>query len=176
MGRKPIGLAAIQSGLDTLRRRVRVRRTPLASIVIRLPGGRSIAAQEYGNPAGPPVFYFHGWPASRLEAAIIPALPVRLSALDRPGYGRSSPCPGRSLLDWAQDVACVADRLGLAKFYIVGLSGGGLFAAACAHELPDRVLGVALVCRCRQRPTQHAQRAWGTYIASAAIPGRRTGC
>lgn len=115
-------------------------------MLFRLPDGRAIAAEEYGDPAGPPIFYFHGWPASRLEAGLVPSLPVRLLALDRPGYGQSSPCPGRSLLDCAQDVAWIADRLGVEKFHIIGLSGGGPFAAACAYALPDRVLGMALIC------------------------------
>ncbi|MGI4944133.1 MAG: alpha/beta fold hydrolase, partial [Janthinobacterium lividum] len=97
-----------------------------------------ISVEEYGDPAGPPVLYFHGWPASRLEAGLIPDLSVRLLALDRPGYGRSTPQPGRTLLDWPADVAAVADRLGLAKFHVVGLSGGGPYAAACALALPDR--------------------------------------
>lgn len=132
--------------MATLRRRVRVRRTRLASLVVCLPDGRSIAVEEYGNPAGPPVLYFHGWPASRLEAGLIPNVSVRLLALDRPGYGKSSPYPGRSLLGWAADVACVADQLGLQQFHVVGLSGGGPFAAACAYALPERVLGLALVC------------------------------
>ncbi len=114
-------------------------------MLIRLPGGGALAVEEYGDPAGPPVFYFHGWPASRLEAGLIPSLPVRLLAIDRPGYGRSTPQPGRTLLDWPRDVAIVADRLGLAQFYVVGLSGGAPFAAACAYAMPNRVRGVALV-------------------------------
>ena len=105
-----------------------------------------IAAEEYGDPAGPTVFYFHGWPASRLEAALIPDLPARLLALDRPGYGRSSPHPGRTLLDWPRDVAQVADRLGLERFHVVGLSGGAPYAVACAYAMPERVRSAALVC------------------------------
>ncbi len=105
-----------------------------------------MAVEEYGDPDGPVVLYFHGWPASRLEAGLIPDLPVRLLAFDRPGYGRSSPQPGRTLLDWPRDVADVADRLGLDRFHVVGLSGGAPYAAACAYALPHRVLGVALVC------------------------------
>ncbi len=105
-----------------------------------------MAVEEYGDPAGPVVLYFHGWPASRLEAGLIPDLPVRLLALDRPGYGRSSPQPGRTLLDWPRDVADVADRLGLDRFHVVGLSGGAPYAVACAYELPHRVVGAALVC------------------------------
>jgi len=114
--------------------------------MVRLPDGRTIAVEEYGDPCGPVVLYFHGWPASRLEAGLIPDLPVRLLALDRPGYGRSSPQPGRTLLDWPKDVLDVADRLGLDRFYVVGLSGGAPYAVACAYALPDRVLGAALVC------------------------------
>lgn len=145
LGRASVGLAGLKSGVEALSRRVRVRKSGLASIVVRLPDGRVIAVEEYGDPTGSPVFYFHGWPASRLEAGLIPNLPVRLLALDRPGYGRSTPNPGRSLLDWPRDVAFVADRLGLQHFHVVGLSGGGPFAAACAYVLSDRVLGVALV-------------------------------
>ena len=122
------------------------RETAAPSFVVRLPDGRVIAIEEYGNPAGPTVLYFHGWPASRLEAGLIPDLPVRLLALDRPGYGRSSPHPGRTLLDWPRDVAEVADRLGLQRFHVVGLSGGAPFAVACAYALPQRVRGAALVC------------------------------
>ncbi len=136
----------VSQGLKRLARRTRLPASAAPSLTVRLRDGRVIAVEEYGDPAGVPVLYFHGWPASRLEAGLIPDLPVRLLALDRPGYGRSSPHPGRTLLDWPADVAAVADRLGLAKFHIVGLSGGGPYAAACAYALPDRVLGVAMVC------------------------------
>ncbi len=115
------------------------------ALLTRLPDGRSIAVEEYGDPAGPVTLYFHGWPACRLEAGLIPDLPARLLAFDRPGYGGSSTQPGRSLQDWPRDVASVADRLGLDRFHVVGLSGGAPFAAACAHAMPDRVLGLALV-------------------------------
>lgn len=136
----------VRLALKRFGKRARLRRTALPSIVVRLPDGRVIAVEEYGDPNGVPVLYFHGWPASRLEAGLIGNLPVRLLAFDRPGYGRSTSSPGRSLLDWPVDVASVADRLGLGRFYIVGLSGGGPFAAACAYAMPHRIAGLALVC------------------------------
>ncbi len=141
----------VSRALKRLRHRRRATRqegqaAAAPSFAVRVPDGRVIAVEEYGDPAGPTVLYFHGWPASRLEAGLIPDLPVRLLALDRPGYGRSSPHPGRSLLDWPRDVADVADRLGLGRFYVVGLSGGAPFATACAYALPQRVRGAALVC------------------------------
>jgi len=116
----------VSQGLKSLARPRLLVPSAAPSLTVRLPDGRVIAVEEYGNPAGPPVLYFHGWPASRLEAGLIPDLPVRLLALDRPGYGRSTPHAGRKLL--------------------VGLSGGGPYAAACALALPDRVLGAAMVC------------------------------
>jgi pimeloyl-ACP methyl ester carboxylesterase len=97
-----------------------------------------------GDPSGKPVFYCHGWPASRLEAALIPDLPVRLIAMDRPGYGASTRQPGRTLLDWPADVVALADHLGIGRFHVVGVSGGAPYALACAAALP-RVAGAALV-------------------------------
>ena len=141
----PFSLRASQGLKRFVRRTRRIVSTP-PSLLVRLADGRVIAVEEYGDPAGAPVFYFHGWPASRLEAGLIQDVPVRLLSLDRPGYGRSSPQRGRTLLDWPADVAAVADRLGLKQFHVVGLSGGGPYAAACAYALPDRVLGVSLVC------------------------------
>ena len=113
---------------------------------VHLADKRIIAVQEYGDPAGMPVLYFHGFPACRLEAGLIADLPVRLLAFDRPGYGGSSPQPGRTLVDWPQDVAQVADRLGIDDLHIVGLSGGGPYAAACAALLGGRVRSLSLVC------------------------------
>ena len=104
-----------------------------------------MAVEEYGDPDGPVVLYFHGWPACRLEAGLIADLPVRLIAFDRPGYGRSTMRPGRTLLGWPDDVAFVADRLSLDSFSVVGLSGGAPYAAACAYALGDRVRALALV-------------------------------
>ncbi len=113
--------------------------------MIRLPDGRSLGVSEFGDPAGRPVFYMHGWPASRLEAALLPGLRVRLIAVDRPGYGASDPKPGRTILDIAADVASAADELGLARFAVAGVSGGGAYALACAHALPDRVTSAAIM-------------------------------
>lgn len=68
---------------------------------------------------------------------------VRWLSHDRPGYGVSSPRDGRTVAAVAADVAAVADAAGVARFAVMGASGGGPHALACAGVLGDRVLGVA---------------------------------
>jgi pimeloyl-ACP methyl ester carboxylesterase len=91
----------------------------------------------------------HGTPGSRYQVAYrvepIVAAEVRFIALDRPGYGYSSYHPKRRLADAATDVACLAEHLGIERFGILGYSGGGPYAAACARLLPDRVRVAGLV-------------------------------
>jgi pimeloyl-ACP methyl ester carboxylesterase len=117
---------------------------------IRLVDGRTLACLELGDPAGPLVLYFHGYPGSRLEARVAAAaaarLGVRLLAIDRPGFGQSTFQVGRTIAGWASDVAALADRLELGRFSIIGVSGGGPYALACAALLPDRLARVALLC------------------------------
>lgn len=116
--------------------------------VIRLSDGRRLGYAETGDANGTPVLFFHGFGTTRVvcpseEPAI--DLGVRLIAVDRPGIGLSDPLPGRNLLSWPADVAELADRLELECFAIVGWSGGGPYALACGHELPDRVSAIAAV-------------------------------
>ena len=117
---------------------------------LRLDDGRELSFCELGDPHGTPVFAFHGTPGSHRmfgpmhEDAL--RLGVRLIAPDRPGYGASDYVPDRRLLDWPRDVAAIADFLGIAKFGVFGVSGGGPHAAVCAHQLAPRLLGAALVC------------------------------
>ena len=117
---------------------------------LRLADGRMLACLELGEPAGPPVLYFHGYPGSRLEARVIAAaagrLGLRLLAVDRPGFGQSTFQPGRRIGEWAADIGALADQLALGRFSVVGVSGGAPYALACAASLPDRLARVALVC------------------------------
>ncbi len=116
---------------------------------LTLAGGRRLGYAEYGKPGGEPALYFHGHPGSRLEPLFAGDAPeragVRLIALDRPGYGISDFQDGRTLAGWARDVAEVADQLGFETFSVIGSSGGGPYALACAHELPERVTRAGVI-------------------------------
>ncbi len=123
--------------------------SPRVDAAIRLPDRRRLAYAEYGDRTGVPVFVFHGLPGSRLGWSMLPdsSLPAaaRIVAPDRPGYGASDPNPGRTLLQWATDVEALADSLGIGKFAIVGISGGGPGALACAWKMPERLTAVGIV-------------------------------
>jgi pimeloyl-ACP methyl ester carboxylesterase len=115
---------------------------------IRLHDGRSLGLAEYGDPTGKPVFFFQGTPSSRLmhpDASISASLGARVITLDRPGFGLSDFQPGRCLLDWPDDVVEVADQLALARFAVVGISGGGPYVAACAYKIPRRLAAAGIV-------------------------------
>jgi len=116
---------------------------------IEVEDGRVIAYDEWGDLSGRPMFQLHGTPGSRLgrhpDATLYPSLHLHVITIDRPGYGGSTAVPGRRVSHAAHDVAAVADELGLERFLVVGGSGGGPHALACAAELGDRVLGCAPV-------------------------------
>jgi pimeloyl-ACP methyl ester carboxylesterase len=120
---------------------------PRTDRTVTLRDGRSLAFAEWGDPDGRPLLFLHGRPGSRLlcpnEQATKDA-GVRLITVDRPGYGRSDPRPGRTLLDWAGDIEELADRLDLSEFPVIGWSTGGPHALACAIGIPERVTKVGL--------------------------------
>jgi pimeloyl-ACP methyl ester carboxylesterase len=70
-------------------------------------------------------------------------LGVRLISFDRPGYGHSDRLESRTVADVVPDVLAIADSLGLGQFAVLGRSGGGPHALACAALLPDRVTQAA---------------------------------
>ena len=92
------------------------------------------------------VFWHHGTPNLGAPPAPLFAesdrLGIRWVSYDRPGYGGSTPCPGRSVGSAAGYVAAVADSLGIERFALMGHSGGGPHALACGALLPDRAVAV----------------------------------
>jgi pimeloyl-ACP methyl ester carboxylesterase len=125
---------------------------------IRLRDGRRLAYTQRGARDGLPIIHNHGMPGSRLEheaeSEFYTSLGVRVITPDRPGYGLSDAQPKRCLLDWPNDVVELADALHVERFGVTGLSGGGIYALACAAAIPDRVIE-AVVTGCpgpMQRP------------------------
>jgi pimeloyl-ACP methyl ester carboxylesterase len=114
---------------------------------VRTPDGRTLAVEESGDLAGRPVLVHTGTPNSRhlygpnvRDAA---ARGLRLISYDRPGYGGSSPQPGRTVADCANDVRTICAELGIDRLATWGISGGGPHVLACAALLPDLVTAAA---------------------------------
>ena len=116
---------------------------------VKTADGRQLSTQMYGDPDGKPIFLLHGTPGSRLgprpRSAVLHRLGVRLISFDRPGYGESDRLEGRRVADAATDVLAIADACGLEKFAVVGRSGGGPHALACAALLPERLTKAAVL-------------------------------
>ena len=119
---------------------------------IKLQDGRMLGYAEYGSPGGIPVFYFHGFPSSRLDWQLInddnllSELNVRVIAPDRPGYGLSDYQRSRKMVDWPEDVIELANSLNIDSFAVLGISGGGPYAASCAFVIQDRLVKTGIVC------------------------------
>jgi pimeloyl-ACP methyl ester carboxylesterase len=116
---------------------------------IQIHDGRTLGYAEYSSADGKALFYFHGHPGARLEAKFLAAQAVqtgvRLIGIDRPGMGLSSFKAERRLLDWPDDVVELADSLHLDHFAVVGFSGGGPYAVACAYKIPQRLTACGIV-------------------------------
>jgi len=108
--------------------------------------GRALCVAEAGDHDGRATFSLHGTPGSRLfwheVVADAEKQGIRLIAYDRPGYGRSDRDPGRVVADAADDIAAIADDLGIDRYAVYGGSGGGPHALANAVR-PERVVAVA---------------------------------
>jgi pimeloyl-ACP methyl ester carboxylesterase len=115
--------------------------------IVRTPDGRALAVQDGGDPAGSPVLVHNGTPMSRHlygpNVADAAEQGLRLISYDPPGYGGSTPQPGRAVADCAADVTAICAALEIDTLAIWGLSGGGPPVLACAALLPDLVIAAA---------------------------------
>ena len=123
--------------------------TEIREHIVIMRDGRAVGVADYGAAGETPVIWCHGGPGSRLEpapfAAAATRMGLRVVGIDRPGYGRSTPQPGRTIGGWVDDALAVADHLGLDRFATVGVSTGGAYALAIAASSP-RVLVTVACC------------------------------
>jgi pimeloyl-ACP methyl ester carboxylesterase len=110
-------------------------------------GDRKLTVEDAGPDSGFPVLVHspggsrHLFPPACQEAA---RHDLRLISYDRPGYGGSTPVPGRPVADCASDVRAVLGELGIDRAALWGFSGGGPFAVATAALLPEAIVAVCL--------------------------------
>jgi pimeloyl-ACP methyl ester carboxylesterase len=119
-------------------------------LTIERPDGRTVGITDYGTRGDTAVLWCHGGPGSRREPAYLRVVAreagLRIVGIDRPGYGLSTPQPGRTIAGWVPDALAVADHLDIDRFVTVGLSTGGAYALAIAALASNRVIGVVPCC------------------------------
>jgi pimeloyl-ACP methyl ester carboxylesterase len=137
------------SGVESLAGRFGAAWQPLTIDHVTSDDGRRLSIDITGAPSGYPVFLLHGTPGSRRgpkpRGIVLYRLGLSLICYDRPGYGDSDRMPDRLVRDAATDVQVIADKLGLDRFAVVGRSGGGPHALACAAVMPQRVSHTAVL-------------------------------
>lgn len=108
--------------------------------------GRVVALDDVGDPRGVPVVYLHGTPDSRLarhpDDGIAADRGVRLLAVDRPGYGGTSPLPRDA---WPAALAGALTHLGVTRCAVLAWSGGTLDALGFTLGAPGRVSSLGIV-------------------------------
>ena len=120
---------------------------------VALPDGRRLSYYtDGGDAAAMPVLLLHGMGAAKYRwMQRRPIKGARLVAIDRPGYGSSSPPPdcdsdAAAAAAIVSDVVALLDALGIrGKFGVCGHSAGCVVAMVLAAALPERVCGVLLV-------------------------------
>ena len=109
--------------------------------------GRTIGFADYGTPDQTALLWCHGGPGSRFEPAFFAEAAsragLRLIGIDRPGYGFSTPQPGRTIGGWVPDAIAVLDHLGIDRLLVAGASTGGAYALALAAQSPRVIAAVA---------------------------------
>ncbi|RYN66194.1 hypothetical protein AA0117_g11876 [Alternaria alternata] len=120
--------------------------------VLSLPDGCTLGFATYGStdPSHPVIFLFHGLPGCRLVGRswdkLCRDIGARLITIDRPGCGDST-LADRRLIDWPSDIVSLADYLNIDRFSVLGASGGGPYALACARFIPkERLRATTVVC------------------------------
>ena len=111
---------------------------------------RVLGWAEFGHPDGDPVLWFHGTPGARTQ--VPPSIHqaalqrgFRIITVERPGTGVSTDHRYERIADFAPDIEVLVDDLGLDRFGVVGLSGGGPYTLAVAKHLPERVVVATLL-------------------------------
>ena len=144
--------------------------------LIRDPDGRRLSVESTGDPEGKPVFLLHGTPGGRLgprpRGIVLYRLGIRLISFDRPGYPGSDRHRGRNVAAAAGNVRVIADYLGIDRFSVVGRSGGGPHALACAALLPDRVASAAALGSLA--PCDAADLDWNAGMTESNVQAYRT--
>lgn len=113
--------------------------------MVECPDGRLLEVGTLGDSSRPAVFFHHGTPGSASTVRCLEAIAsigdLFLVTMSRAGYGASTRQEGRDVAAAAPDTRTVLDALGVDRYAVMGWSGGGPHALACAALDAPRCIG-----------------------------------
>jgi pimeloyl-ACP methyl ester carboxylesterase len=113
------------------------------------PDGRTVAWSEWGSRDGVPMLRVPGTPGCRysLRADRRPweERGLWMITSERPGFGASTPLPGRGFAEPADDLAAILDQLGIEAVHVIGSSGSAPHQLALAARHPRRVRAMTIL-------------------------------
>ena len=119
--------------------------------VVTLAAGSETAVVDTGPQDGIPVLFVGGTGTSATAVVLVEflssareALGIRLLSIDRTGYGAAPLDPTAGYDEFATTALEVLDDFDAERFSIVGISGGGPYAAAVAARAGARVRSIHL--------------------------------
>jgi pimeloyl-ACP methyl ester carboxylesterase len=116
---------------------------------LRRPDGRTVAWTECGATDGRPLLRVPGTPGCRwtirADRSAWHERNLRVITTERPGFGASTPLPGRGFAEHADDLAAILDHNGIERVHVHGASGAAPHILAFAARHPDRVRAVTIL-------------------------------
>jgi len=139
--------------------------------------GNRLAFHEFGDMKGRPLIFYHGT-GSHIHGMLLhkPAMELgfRIIAPDRPGVAQSDFRPGWTILEYAHDIADLADYLEIGPFGAIGISGAGPTLMASAYSIPDHLRCVVdLACAMQVYKNREMTKVLGTMDRLYARFGTR---
>ena len=116
---------------------------------LSLANGRQVHFIDDGADSGLPVVFVEGLGTSVRVIRLLDflrsmrvVLNIRMISVERNGYGQTPFDPNLGLADFSGEVEAVLAHLGIDRFVLFGISGGGPYVVKIASRNPSRVLSI----------------------------------
>lgn len=135
--------------------------TPVQSL--KTSEGRTVYYTDTGEPGWRPMLFIGGVGTSARAPELVAFLDtlrrrlhVRIIAVERNGLGDTAYDPAWTFADYTSEVRQVLGHLGIEKFALVAISGGGAFAGHVAAAMPERITSWHMLAAIAQAPADSA--------------------
>lgn len=128
--------------------------------------GNTLSYRVWGDLNHHPILFFHGFPGSNIQGGALkeelPKHQLCLIAVDRPGYGGSSPLKALQLKEHMEGLLELLSSHGKKEFSVVGVSGGAPMAHIMASTYASQVQSLTIVCGLAT-PNAQTWEAFGSF-------------